>query len=126
MDPLYEVIQVDVTDEINTDEPDQHFVEYEPQQILNKSKKNNHNNNPSRRLSKLYSEVWRKFTIISRANYTAKCNICGAKLSFKTTISNLKKHMTRKHGYDINTSNVVSSKVGCFISNHCMYYYVYY
>lgn len=41
------------------------------------------------------SVLWRFFTYIDP--HYAKCEICKVKISHKTTMSNLKKHMERKH-----------------------------
>lgn len=41
------------------------------------------------------SEIWRFFDPIDEV--FAKCNICKNKISYKTTTSNLKKHMKTKH-----------------------------
>ncbi|KAI4468007.1 dna replication-related element factor isoform a [Holotrichia oblita] len=43
------------------------------------------------------SEIWNYFTPIPSENFIANCNICKRKLSFKTTNSNLKKHLTSNH-----------------------------
>lgn len=47
------------------------------------------------------SLIWTKFTIISKKDQIASCNICDQKLSIKSTSNNLKKHLERKHGYSI-------------------------
>lgn len=44
---------------------------------------------------KRLSVLWRFFTYIDP--HYAKCEICKVKISHKTTMSNLKKHMERKH-----------------------------
>lgn len=41
------------------------------------------------------SILWNFFTEIDQIK--AKCNLCGVKLSYKTSTSNLKKHMQIKH-----------------------------
>lgn len=41
------------------------------------------------------SELWRFFTYVD--THFAKCDICKVKISHKTTVSNLKKHLERKH-----------------------------
>lgn len=43
------------------------------------------------------SEVWTHFTIESEENKIAVCTICQQKCSYKTTVSNLKKHIQSKH-----------------------------
>lgn len=43
-----------------------------------------------------YSELWNFFTPIDN-DYFATCNMCKRKLSFKTTNSNLKKHLNSNH-----------------------------
>ena len=43
-----------------------------------------------------YSELWNFFTPIED-DYFATCNMCKRKLSFKTTNSNLKKHLNSNH-----------------------------
>lgn len=39
--------------------------------------------------------MWRYFTYVDE--HYAKCDICKTKISHKTTMSNLKKHIERKH-----------------------------
>lgn len=41
------------------------------------------------------SELWNFFTAISKDS--ARCNLCKSSLSYKGTVSNLKKHLQRKH-----------------------------
>lgn len=41
------------------------------------------------------SEIWKFFDPID--DFYAKCNICKTKISYKTSTSNLKKHMNNKH-----------------------------
>lgn len=43
------------------------------------------------------SEVWNYFEVESEQNKIAVCSLCKLKCSFKTTISNLKKHLKTKH-----------------------------
>lgn len=50
------------------------------------------------------SEVWTHFTVDSEENKIAICKICQQKCSFKTTISNLNKHMKSKHVAVISSS----------------------
>lgn len=50
------------------------------------------------------SEVWTHFTVDSEENKMAICKICQQKCSFKTTISNLNKHMKSKHVAVISSS----------------------
>ncbi|XP_046665779.1 uncharacterized protein LOC124357779 isoform X1 [Homalodisca vitripennis] len=50
-----------------------------------------------------YSAIWSKFTITDSDRSIASCNVCGHKLSFKTTVSNLRKHIERKHRYNSRT-----------------------
>uniref|UniRef100_A0A1B6ESL4 BED-type domain-containing protein n=1 Tax=Cuerna arida TaxID=1464854 RepID=A0A1B6ESL4_9HEMI len=50
-----------------------------------------------------YSAVWSKFTILDNERSIASCNVCGHKLSFKTSVSNLRKHIERKHKYNSRT-----------------------
>lgn len=55
------------------------------------------------------SELWQFFE--ADASFYAKCNICKTKISYRTTISNLKKHMKSKHptvALPDNRSNIVS------------------
>lgn len=39
---------------------------------------------------------WKYFELVDAVNKIAKCNACGRELSF-STVSNLKKHLARKH-----------------------------
>lgn len=43
------------------------------------------------------SPVWNFFSIANATTYTAKCNLCKSIMSYKTSVSNLKKHLLRKH-----------------------------
>lgn len=43
------------------------------------------------------SVVWDHFTVIDRKNQIATCNVCERRLSYRTTVTNLKKHVIRKH-----------------------------
>lgn len=43
------------------------------------------------------SELWKYFKIESELNKTAICLLCKLKLSFRSTASNLKKHLRTKH-----------------------------
>lgn len=43
------------------------------------------------------SILWNFFDICDNEKQIAKCNLCHQKLSFKSTITNLKKHIGRKH-----------------------------
>lgn len=54
---------------------------------------------------KLRSEMWKYFTYID--THFAKCDICKIKISHKTTMLNLKKHLERKHPL-INLENIES------------------
>ncbi|KAJ8950449.1 hypothetical protein NQ318_010326 [Aromia moschata] len=49
----------------------------------------------SRQSSRKSSRIWHYFTDL--VDYYAKCNICGVSLSYRTTTSNLKKHLLKKH-----------------------------
>lgn len=42
-----------------------------------------------------YSNVWSHFTIVD--DKFAKCDICKKKYSYKSTLTNLKKHLCNKH-----------------------------
>jgi len=44
---------------------------------------------------KLRSDMWRYFMYVDE--HYSKCDICKTKISNKTTMSNLKKHIERKH-----------------------------
>lgn len=43
------------------------------------------------------SALWRVFTITDKVNKMAICGFCGHHLSYKSSITNLKKHLERKH-----------------------------
>lgn len=43
------------------------------------------------------SVLWEFFSTIEGDSNFAKCKTCKQKLSYKTSTSNLKKHMTKKH-----------------------------
>jgi len=54
------------------------------------------------------SNIWEHFTIFDQNKYVAKCDLCRKKYSFKSTIYNLKKHLSNCHGIElpINSSKV--------------------
>lgn len=43
------------------------------------------------------SPLWNFFSIVDNTNSVASCDICKQKLCYKSSVSNLKKHMQRKH-----------------------------
>lgn len=43
------------------------------------------------------SPVWSFFTITNSTNQIAKCDMCKATISFKSSVSNLKRHLIKKH-----------------------------
>lgn len=50
-----------------------------------------------------YSSVWEHFTIIDGMH--AKCDICKHKYSYKSTLTNLKKHLSNKHLINCSPAN---------------------
>lgn len=55
-----------------------------------------------------YSHLWSYFSVSDRTKQRARCDICGQILSYKTTTSNLKKHLDRKHPtVTVSTSNIL-------------------
>ncbi|KAL4113573.1 hypothetical protein QTP88_017180 [Uroleucon formosanum] len=50
-----------------------------------------------------YSSVWEHFTIIDGIH--AKCDICKRKYSYKSTLTNLKKHLSNKHLINCSPAN---------------------
>lgn len=52
-----------------------------------------------RKIDRHSSKLWTYFRIVSSAQSVAACSICGALLSFRSTTSNLRKHIIRKHGH---------------------------
>nr|CAI5863488.1 unnamed protein product [Callosobruchus analis] len=48
-------------------------------------------------MSRRTNRVWNSFSMSDETEQIAKCNICKASMIYKTTVSNLKKHMIRKH-----------------------------
>lgn len=42
-----------------------------------------------------YSNVWTYFTIVDEN--VAKCDLCKRKYSYKSTLTNLKKHLSSRH-----------------------------
>lgn len=61
------------------------------------------------------SLIWTKFTIVNKKEQIASCNICDQRLSMKSTSSNLKKHLERKHGFSIQLG-VLNNKVSGIFS----------
>nr|CAI5826243.1 unnamed protein product [Callosobruchus analis] len=53
--------------------------------------------NSGKKESKKRSVLWRYFEIVDHFTSRAKCNICGHELSYRSTTSNLKRHMIKKH-----------------------------
>ncbi|XP_022185094.2 uncharacterized protein LOC111044304 [Nilaparvata lugens] len=47
-----------------------------------------------------HSFLWKYFSVVDREKGVASCNICGKHFSFKTTTSNLKKHLKRSNHFD--------------------------
>lgn len=43
------------------------------------------------------SPIWNFFSIVDKDNLTAKCDICAQKMCYKSSTSNLKRHLERKH-----------------------------
>lgn len=43
------------------------------------------------------SEVWNFFTITDASKMLAKCDLCHQTFSYKSSVSNLKKHIQKKH-----------------------------
>lgn len=54
-------------------------------------------NNELKSSKRKISKIWSRFTVISRENRIATCNICGLQLSYRGTITNLNTHLLRKH-----------------------------
>lgn len=50
------------------------------------------------------SSIWQNFTVVD-SNF-ATCDICKRKLSYKTSVTNLKKHLTKAHLIYSNVSQV--------------------
>lgn len=50
-----------------------------------------------------YSSVWEHFTIIDGIH--TKCDICKRKYSYKSTLTNLKKHLSNKHLINCSPAN---------------------
>lgn len=48
-------------------------------------------------MSRRSSPIWSFFTVINSTNKIAKCDICKTDISFKSSVSNLKRHMIKKH-----------------------------
>ncbi|KAF0742811.1 zinc finger BED domain-containing protein 4-like, partial [Aphis craccivora] len=57
------------------------------------------------------SNIWNNFTIFYQSHYIAKCDICLKKYSFKSTLTNLKKHLCNCHGIDLSNSPKVSTYI---------------
>ncbi|XP_063836826.1 uncharacterized protein LOC135085974 isoform X2 [Ostrinia nubilalis] len=58
------------------------------------------------------SGVWKHFEIANDRDRTATCNICFKLLSYRTSITNLKKHLARKHGDDEDMLSKISDDEG--------------
>lgn len=57
--------------------------------------------NPQARRSSLFgkrsSKLWNYFDVMSDDNQVARCTLCDLKLSFRSTNTNLRKHLDRRH-----------------------------
>nr|CAH7732215.1 unnamed protein product [Callosobruchus chinensis] len=55
------------------------------------------------------SRLWKHFEIVDDLNSKARCKLCNREFSYKTTNSNLKKHLVSKHSADMKTGRRTSS-----------------
>ncbi|XP_072376816.1 uncharacterized protein [Diabrotica undecimpunctata] len=55
------------------------------------------------------SFLWNHFTKIPNSDFFAFCNICKRELSYKTTTTNLKRHLERVHSEEISTFGELNS-----------------
>lgn len=55
-------------------------------------------------MDKRTSGIWAHFTIVEKQNCIAKCDICIKRYSFKSTLTNLKKHLSGRHGIELSSS----------------------
>jgi len=55
------------------------------------------------------SSIWQSFTVVD-SNF-ATCDICKRKLSYKTSLTNLKRHLTNAHLIYSNVSQVKKIKI---------------
>lgn len=65
-------------------------------------------------MDKRTSGIWAHFTIVDYKNCIAKCDLCLKKYSFKSTLTNLKKHLFGCHGIKLSSGKVsinVSMKI---------------
>lgn len=67
------------------------------------------------------STIWNTFTIRDSFKSIASCNICGMRLSYKSTVSNLRNHLRRKHNRD-SIPRALNSK--CQVSSGLTYFCV--
>lgn len=46
---------------------------------------------------KLTSTVWHNFTVVDENQKVSSCDLCGMQMSYRSTVSNMRKHLMRKH-----------------------------
>lgn len=46
---------------------------------------------------KLTSSIWHNFTVVDEVLKVSSCDLCGMQMSYRTTVSNMRKHLMRRH-----------------------------
>lgn len=46
---------------------------------------------------KLTSTIWQNFSVVDEDRKVSSCDLCGMQMSYRTTVSNMRKHLMRRH-----------------------------
>lgn len=67
-------------------------------------------------MDKRTSGIWSYFSVIDQTNKISKCDICLKRYSFKSTLTNLKKHLAGVHAIKMSSnSSTVSTYPWIFL-----------
>jgi len=56
-------------------------------------------------MDKRTSGIWSYFSVIDQTNKISKCDICLKRYSFKSTLTNLKKHLAGVHAIKMSSNS---------------------
>jgi len=51
------------------------------------------------------SSIWNHFTVVDQSSKISKCDMCLKRYSFKSTLTNLKKHLAGVHSIRMSSSS---------------------
>lgn len=46
---------------------------------------------------RLTSSIWQNFSVVDEDRKVSSCDLCGMQMSYRTTVSNMRKHLMRRH-----------------------------